>query len=384
MSARRLLRLLHGWMGAVAALLLIATALSGAALAFMGDIFLAQYGPVLRADAPADAAPAELSRIIAAAEQGYGKPFQTMGVFMPGARVAGTGTAMVFGLREGGAGLEDTLILSVDPSRAAFKGWFVLDDAWGHQLVHFHHELFAGEIGNMAVAVLGVALVVFTLTGLWLWWPRRGSVARKATHLHLRGGVAWVMFHLHGLGGVWAALLVVLFGLTGTAVSKPDWFGPALAPAPFAPPPAFARSCRGSIGPDAALASARAQARGAELRTVGLPGPDGHWRFSFRRPGDHDGMTGDLVVFAHRSCAGVTHAVDMRAGPIAGQAAQLMFTLHGGYKFGPVLGPVLVVLTGLVTALLAMSGLVTFFTRTLRLGRRRRALPVFAEPLPAE
>jgi uncharacterized iron-regulated membrane protein len=378
MSARRFLRLAHGWLGAIAALFLIAAAASGAALAFMSDIFLAQYGDVLRAEAPARPAFApDLTRIIAAAEQGYGKPFQAMGVFMPGARVPKAETAMVFGTRPGGAGLEDTLILSVDPHRATFKGWFVLDDAIGHQLIHFHHELFAGEIGATITSVLGLLLAAFALTGLWLWWPRTGGLWRKASSVSLGGGMKRAMFNLHGWAGVWTALLVLLFGVTGTAVSRPGWFGPLLQPAPYDAPAAFTRVCPGAISASAALATA---AGAGELRTIGLPGPRSHYRFSFFRPGDRDALGGDLIVFVHRSCPGVRHIVDMRAGSVAGQASQLMFPLHGGYSFGPVLGPILVILTGLVCLLLAVSGLIVFFTRTLKLGRGRAEPELLPQP----
>ncbi len=54
MTARRFLRLTHGWIGAILALFVVLVAGTGASLAFMSEMFLAQYGDVLRAEAPAE------------------------------------------------------------------------------------------------------------------------------------------------------------------------------------------------------------------------------------------------------------------------------------------------------------------------------------------
>lgn len=380
MTTRRLLRLLHGWIGAVAALFVILVGGSGALLAFMPELFEAQYGAMLEAPAPSpDARAADLDRIIAAARAGHGAPFQMIGVLMPDSRVAGLEVAMPFGVPEGGGGFEDTTMLVVDPWRASYQGQFLLDDAFGHQVIHFHHELFAGDAGATIVSVLGLLLVAFALTGLWLWWPRDGQVWRKARRLELRGGPRRALFALHGWTGIWLALLIVFFGITGTATAKPGWFGlPALAEAP---PPALMQPCGSAVTPGQAARAAQALHPRARLASVGLPAePGAPYRFGFKRGGDLDRIDGDLVVLASASCPGRLHTIDAASRPVAEQAAKMMLSLHGGYSFGGLLGDLLVILTGLMLVLSSVSGVYAFVTRTLR---PRAPRPV-ATLLPAE
>jgi uncharacterized iron-regulated membrane protein len=393
MTARRLLTLLHAWLGALAAVFVVLVAGSGAALAFMSEMFEAQYGAVLEAEAPrADAPYADLDRVLAAAQAGsradLGKSFAPLGVLMPHSRVEGIETALPFGIPEGGAGFEDTWMFSVDPWTGAYQGQFRLDDAFGHKLVHFHHDLFVGPVGVTLVSALGLLLAAFALTGLWLWWPRNGSAWSKARRLELGGGPRRALFNLHAWAGVWAALAIVLFSLTGAATAKPDWFGPLLAGAPAAPPASagFDRRCAGVVTPGQAARAAEAAHPGHRLAMLYFgAGPDQPYRLSLKSGRDLDRMGGDLIVFAHPSCPGVTWSDDVARGTLAERAGQMMFSLHGGYSFGPWLGDLLVVLSGLSLLLLAGSGLYVFFTRTLRFPARRPRQPVIqSAPAPAE
>jgi uncharacterized iron-regulated membrane protein len=42
------------------------------------------------------------------------------------------------------------------------------------------------------------------------------------------------------------------------------------------------------------------------------------------------------------------------------------FTFHGGYSFGPFVGPILVLIAGLSLVFFSVSGIIVFFTRTWR------------------
>ena len=237
MPARRLLARLHAWIGAVAAPVLLLVCLSGAALAFDAELFRAQHPFVRSVDgAAARVAAPRVDAWLAAAKRGYGRSFQPLGLFLPDSRVE-VDTAMFYGLRSGAGGLEDTVILVVDPATGAYRGDFLLDSAWGHQLIHFHHQLFAGEVGAAIVALLGLLLAAFAATGLYLWWPRRGSAWRKARPPHLSGRPLGRWYRIHGWIGFWSALPILFFGLTGTAASHSGWFGGLLAGLPYDVPP---------------------------------------------------------------------------------------------------------------------------------------------------
>jgi uncharacterized iron-regulated membrane protein len=372
MTTRRILSLTHGAIGVLLALFIILVGGTGAALAFMSEMFMAEYDQVLRVEVAKSGPYADLDRLIAGAKEGYGRGLTTFGVFMPHTRIEGAETALVFGLPEGNTDLEDLRMISVDPWSGVYKGDFRLNDAFGYALVRFHHELVGGEIAGAFVAALGFLLVLFALTGVWLWWPRGGSAWRKAWPPDVRGGARRAWFRLHGWVGVWIGLLIVLFSLTGTGAARPDWFGPLLSELYDAPANAgFERVCEGGqVTPGDAVRSAETRWPGRRFASLYFPFEPGKpYRMAFSAPGDLNTLDGDFVVFAHTTCSEVLHATDMGRGSLPDRAAAIMLSLHGGYPLG-ILGDILVIVTGIALVLLSGSGVYVFFTRTLRFGAR--------------
>lgn len=373
MSARRLLITLHSWIGAATAVFVLLVAGSGGLLAFMPQVFALQYGDMLRAAPPSPGATfLDVDRLIVGALGATKMSLE--GVLMPDSRVAGVETALVFGLPEGATGFDDLLMVSVDPFTGVPKGRFHLSDAVGHELIHFHQELFAGEIGSAFVSLLGLLLAAFAATGVWLWWPRAGSAWAKARRLDLQGTAPRKMFRLHGWLGVWAALLIVFFSLTGTATSRPGWFGPLLEPAPGTPPVSagFDRRCEGTVSPGMAARLAEAAHPGKRLTAI-YPSDDGIEPHTLHLRGgeDFDRRLGDTLHFAHATCVDLGWSVNRAGRSPPATLAAMMLSLHGGYSFGSVFGPLLVVLAGLAGVILAGTGLVVFATRTLK-GKGRR------------
>lgn len=383
MSARRFLRLTHGWIGVVLALFVILVAGSGASLAFMSEMFLAQYGETLEAEAPRPGAPyVDVDSMVRTAEAVRGERFSTVGILMPHTRVPDVSTAMVFGMEEGGDPLYPMMV-SVDPWTAEHKGSFSLADAFGHDMIDFHYELVFGEWGATFVSILGILLVAFALTGLWLWWPRKGGVWRKARAPAMKGKASAKLFQLHGWLGVWAALLVVVFSLSGTAVARPQWFGPMLVDHEALEPHggAWARTCEGTTTPGEAARLAQTRFPDKRVSTLYfVPGEPIH--VFLRGPGDLNAIEGDGLAWVHPTCDGLIESIDLGEGRLAEQAQSLMFSLHGGYWFGPFLGTLLVVVTGLSLVFFSVSGVIVFFTRTWR--RKKPAATLAEAVAPAE
>jgi uncharacterized iron-regulated membrane protein len=383
MSARRFLRLTHGWIGVVLAFFIVLVAGSGASLAFMSEMFEAQYGEVMVANPPAPgAAYTDIDRMIATAQAERGSRFTPVGVLMPHSRVPKASTAMVFGMEEGGDP-EYPMMVSVDPYTAAHKGSFSLADAFGHDMIDFHYELVFGEWGATFVSILGLLLAVFALTGLWLWWPRGGGLWRKARRPQLHGKARDKLFQLHGWIGIWTALLVVLFGVSGTAVGREAWFGPLLVSEEAHEPTggAWSRTCAGRVTPGEAARIAQARFPDKRVTTLYFVSNEPIHVY-LRWSGDSNAIEGSSVVWVHPTCQGLVHAIDRSEIGGALGAQNMMFSLHGGYWFGPVLGPILVLITGLSLVFFSVSGVIVFFLRTWR-PKKKVSVPI-AEPVAAE
>ena len=375
-SPRKVLSLIHGWLGAISAIFIVLIAGSGVMLAFVGELFLAQYGNVIQTAEPEVSSQSVNVAELLQASSAYKHDFQTMGVLMPHSRIEEIETAMVFGMPSGADASDGIRILSIDPYSLQYKGDFALSRTFGHELLDFHHSLLLGNGGIIFVCILSILLIVFLITGLYLWWPKNNKIWRKATTLNLRHNLKQTCFSLHAWFGVWSSMLILYFSITGLALTKPEWFSPLLSPHIYAPPASagFEKKCDGHITPAGAEMTARnafpdKQFPNKQLATFFLPNEEnGPYYLTYKLGNDNNQRDGDGRVFVHGSCAGLVHVETTETITLPLKITRMLLTLHGGYTFGKTIGQILVVLTGLSLMLLAGTGLVTFFTRTL--GRR--------------
>ena len=104
------------------------------------------------------------------------------------------------------------------------------------QVLHvLHGSLMVPGMGRQIVGWIGVAMLVSSLTGVWLWWPLTGSFAR---------GLRWNRrpqfdTNLHHQLGFWICVPLAMLSFTGAWISFPAFFGPMVGEkAPQRPPPA--------------------------------------------------------------------------------------------------------------------------------------------------
>lgn len=82
-------------------------------------------------------------------------------------------------------------------------------------LFALHVDLWLGTIGFTLVGVLGFVLLGSAITGLRLWWPRRGHW-RTGLTLKPRASAPRRTFDQHRVGGIYGWLLLVLLAFSGT------------------------------------------------------------------------------------------------------------------------------------------------------------------------
>ena len=220
---------------------------------------------------------------------------------------------------------------------------------WAHI---FHGSLQMPGAGRAVVGWLGVAMLLSSLTGIWLWWPLSGSVTR---------GFRWrrqpaLDGNLHHLVGFWIALPLGLLSLTGVIIAWPQMIGRTTNSMTRMPQTPLAAT---QLTIDQAIAAAGTQGK----VTVTFP--------TDRQPG--------WTIAAGR---GRTISVDDRTG--AAQPAKdglrdrvrpLYRRLHDGTGMGLVF-QILIFLGGLAPALLGITGILMWLrTRGWRadVARRREA-----------
>jgi uncharacterized iron-regulated membrane protein len=371
---RRMWLNVHLWIGLALALLFVPISISGALLVWHDEIEALIY-PARRAVTEGPSLPP--SQLIANASASLGRDYHAFAVRMP----QEAGAPAIVNMREGRRGEQGgrprVLAVYLDPasgrvldtseSRATFFGF----------LHRFHENLTIPEYnGRDIVGWVGVGMLIMSLTGIYLWWPRNVSFARG---LRWRRGPT-TSFNLHHLLGFWISIPLAAVSLTGIYLGFPQQgrqFLSSVAP--------MTAQQRGGFGgaplrqmnfdADKAMAAALVAVSGAKVAAIFLPTQQNQiWRIQMRA-GDAPGIT--------------TVTIDDRSGdaqtlpPLSGdRAAQWIRWIHEGSHSGPV-WQIIVFLCGVFPTVFVITGSMIWL-RSRAASRARMAIEPIPQVDPAE
>jgi uncharacterized iron-regulated membrane protein len=224
----------------------------------------------------------------------------------------------------------------------------------------FHENLTIPEYsGRQIVGWAGVGMLILSLTGIWLWWPRGGNFLR---------GLRWrrsslFTFNLHNLLGFWISLPLTVVSATGIYLSFPQTAREAMSSiAPMTPQgqrgfgPVAQRT---ALTPDQALAAAlKAELNGRPVALF-LPVQQRErplaWRTQISRAG-----SGEIVTVMTDDQSGQT---SQAAAPLSGdRAAAWIRWIHEGSRGGPVWA-IVVTLTGIFPIIFAVTGIIMWLRK---------------------
>ena len=365
-AAKQWMSLLHGWIGGISSVFVLCVAITGIGLAFFGELAELQYGDMLKASKQGDYA--DPGALISAAAAGY-EGFDPMGIFMPDTRMENLETALVFGGVKDSAGNTSIYLASIDPVTAQYKGSFDLHDMFAHELNDFHFNLLAGETGASIIAIVSILLCLFALSGIYLWWPRKGSLIRKLTTLQVKGRWHALWMNWHGFAGIWLGIFIVYYAMTGLALSKSDWFGPLLSQVedPIEYETLFReKDCGEQVTSSDAADIAMARFPNSELTGLMIVDEEQFkYVIRLRREGDMDARFGDTQMQIHAKCRDIVWVNHLKENDLPTVIGGQMLSLHGAH-FLPWHWPAIITtLIGLALTLLSVSGLYLFFKRTI-------------------
>jgi uncharacterized iron-regulated membrane protein len=363
----------HRWLGLTLGCVGALLGLTGSLLVFSGEIDGALNPQRFAVSGTTFAS--SYTDLLAAASTAAGEKSRPLLVQMP--TRAGGPVMVALRPREG----EGVLRVYLDPASAR-----VLDVSRGAGFVdtvhRFHESLMVrGLWGREFIGIVGIAMLISALSGLYLWWPGRRKV-RPA--LAFRPRLA-VHRNLHYFFGFYASWVLAVVAFTGIYLAYPNAMreavnafspvslalrgGPATGPA-SSPAPAVARSGRAQdIGPDKAATIAQALVPDAEVANIGLPrGASDPYRIVLREPGDpHTVRGGNAVVLVDSSNGTVLRQVDASTRTVGDTFLAWQNPLHTGEAFG-IASRVLVSAAGLVPSLLFVTGVIMW----LRARKRAR------------
>ena len=268
----------------------------------------------------------------------------------------------------------------VNPNTGEVLGAPEVNSGFVGTLFVLHVELFAGPWGAWFVAICGFLLVLLSLTGLILWWPRL-SAFWKSVVLTVRYGWKRANYDLHRSAGFWTCAFVVVVALTGSAMyfyyETGDILNWATNSEPLPAPPtvaiaegataseAFAAGSSGApafISLQSALQTAKASLPEAEATFVSLP-TDQTQPLSVRMRAEGEWHpNGRSYVYLHPRTGDVLRVDDARAAPPGSRLLYMLYPLHIGSFGGPIVRW-LYMLMGLMPTVLTVTGMIIWFTR---------------------
>jgi len=141
---------------------------------------------------------------------------------MPGANREGGGERRAEGAGGGGRGLQiflDPVSGEVLGTRKSVLPHFL---TFAHQL--HGNFLMSRQTGRPIVGWLGVAMCVLGLTGLVLWWPKRGQWKYA---FKVRADARGLRFHreLHAATGIWIFFVFMAISFSGVVIAWPQTTG---------------------------------------------------------------------------------------------------------------------------------------------------------------
>ena len=356
---RRALFQVHLWVGVLAGLYVIVVCVTGAALVFRINMQRAVHPDLLTSSD--DGPPANIATVLEGLREAY-PAGRLSGVDAP-TTARPTYLAYVSTDEQFRTILIDTVsgqILGELPERSVVR-----------TLQDLHFDLLAGPTGRVVNGVGALCLLIMCLSGLVVWWPGTGAWRRGFT-------VDWkrpwkrVTWDLHSAVGVWTVVLIAMWSVTGIYFvfrtefrSAVNWISPiTVSQTPTSDPAGAGLEPRPTWR--ALIERARQQVPDEFVARVVVPATDQSpflVMFSEVRPtpvgpGELrsvylDQFTGEPLQEPPRVARTLGDTIMTWAGP-----------LHVG-NFGGVGVKLVWLVTGLAPALLAVTGLILWWTRVV-------------------
>jgi uncharacterized iron-regulated membrane protein len=258
-------------------------------------------------------------------------------------------------------------VTAIDPFTARIVG-DGLANSWPMEWIfNLHENLHTGPVGQTLIGAEGLGLLFMALTGLFYWWPGARRL-RQGFRVKLDGSADLRWRTLHRAVGAGAALLLLVSATTGVLMVWKDSLRNALATVTKTeqrPAPKVAKRAGMAFLPvDRLVAEAKAHYGDTPLRQL---------RFSSGGRVVAVYLTGARTIRPDGTSQAFYNAYDGSelghyvAGtlPASNEFIDWIYTVHTG-QWGGMLTRLILVLTGLVLAGMAASGLWLWYARTAR------------------
>ena len=354
MNIRRVILTLHLWAGMLVAVFLFLLGITGSLMAFENEIDRA-LNPRLTWIQPGSSplSLAELKTKLEAANPGY--TLVAFG-FPPRSDMAWNAS-----LRSKVS--ENGIDLAFNPFTGSILGNQADRNDFMNKVHQFHLRLMAGQTGATIMTWAAVLLLLLSMSGLVLWWPRKVFI------VHWRSPLNALNFDLHQALGIYSSVFLMIFSVTALVIHFDDeatgfanrLTGSAKTP-PFPRPQAMSQGAT-TLDPDAVLAIAERAEPGARPTFISLSDPP--IRIAMKYPEDHT-PAGRTNLFIDPVTGKIVYHLSSRTGPLGFRIVKLWNReVHTG-DIGGLPTRVLACLVSLGLPLMTVTGPLIWWNRRRR------------------
>ncbi|MGH9340103.1 MAG: PepSY-associated TM helix domain-containing protein, partial [Acidobacteriota bacterium] len=372
-KTRKILYNLHLYLGLAIGALVAFVGLTGSALILKPEAEILFNPELYRVQPQAGRAPFEQIATAAQAAYQWGDPSFTI-IHFP---MEETGVYRVL-MKEGFK--EDSgpwFRVTLDPYTGKTLGGWIPDQSPAGFLLSLHSNLLIGEgehgSGAKIVAMLGVATLIFGITGIILWWPGLMRLA-SGFKINWRSSTQKLNLDIHQVLGVLALVPLMLLAVTGVTLVFPGYVRPAVKSIMEVEPPPAAPSSDikadlARLSLDEVLKSADRAFPNARVTSVMIPGGDkGSFTIRKRFPNDpHQYYSnGKALVWIDQYSGEILKTHDARTMSVGSRMVHdWLFPTHTGEVAGTA-GRIIAFLAGIAPAILFITGFTVWWIRRQR------------------
>jgi uncharacterized iron-regulated membrane protein len=376
-TVRHTLRTAHLWLGLILCIPIVVIGISGSALLIQSHYWSRSF-PAATASGPKQTIMRAIEAALAAGPQD-----SRLGRVDLSLRA---GEPMTVQLQPPGRGVR-AISVYVDPVSLEVLGTKEVvprGQALGFLISIHSFLMMRSYVGVKVVGALGVALILMGISGLVLWWPKKGQWRRA---FFVRRGARGLSLYLdlHHAAGIWTIAVLLLMSVSGVYLCFPQTFTGALATVlPSAlgsgePIEGFVPT-RGPLDADMAVASAVKAVPDARAVSVLMPEQSGRPILVSLETTRFGGATQPpILVTLDRATGDVGYVDDPRDHGMVEHVVNLQNALHYGVAFGT-LWWIIVFVSGFLPLFFAITGLSIWWARR----RVTRRAPGVVQTAPAE
>ena len=363
MNIRKLILILHRWLGLVAALALLAVGVSAALLIFERPIDRLLNSRLVKVSPAGARLP--LNEITRRLGQVYPQYHVALWSLPQQADDALAVDLEINQDAKPATPSAEYLQLAVNPYTGQVMGDLEKANGLMANVHQFHTRFLAGNVGKTIVGWSAVSLLIMNLTGIVLWWRRKIGRFRWS----LTG--ASFHFYAHQTVGIYAWAFLMVLSLTGMAIYWEREAGRLVDRLTGSPPPATMKMLLADPVPEGAsfldsdqlVSIAETNAPGAKITTIQMAtNPKTPVRIIMKYPEDHT-PAGRTQVFLDAYSGRVRMLTDARSAPLG---FKLMRLWNREYHTGDIFGwptQMLALVFSLALVIMAITGPMIWYKR---------------------